>query len=593
MPGKPDIKRNYYADLELSNDASIEEIKKQYRKLALKYHPDRNPGKEAEIVSKFQAIQAAHEVLEDSVLKAKYDADRRKAGLIPTFGRAAPTTAPRPQNAYAANSNPWPPPPRRNPSSRPAAESTWNPKAPPSGADRFTNFPRPAPTSKRDSDKTNVFTAWQNMNRARAEAANTQPQQPQQPRPQPKGAFGTSPQKQRPGPPPRADTRFPTEEEIRAGMKYRAAAGGSGNAGGHAGSTPWQDFNNFNAGKPGMARSNTTKTPKKSGFDPTAGGDEGQAGSTANYSSYRSRTKSDDARTYPPPPPPNFREPLNTSSGENDAPYTEGSRTRTPYSNMHSSDNLHGSNNSNSARAGQFTAKKTPTNHQRPNGTARKPFVVEDSSDDSDSDQSATASDNTTPEHPQPRKPNPELNNNPFLRPRRTPVPPSSRTASPFKQSIFDTTRPDLAAQQSSNPNAVPQQPQQPTEKGKNNMYASPSPDYFPTRSPSPKLKTWSKLGSWAIPSTVLPSKRNASPSVLHSTGDTKKKLSSPSDDLKVKSKTSYAEDLQGLHLGPSPRRCSSQKDAHMSAEHQGINESTGFVLNMASLLFLLTRGRP
>ncbi|KAF2227429.1 DnaJ domain-containing protein, partial [Elsinoe ampelina] len=70
---KPDVKVNYYAALEVGSDASVEDIKKQYRKLALKYHPDRNPGKEEEFNSKFQAISAAHEILCDPSTKAAYD----------------------------------------------------------------------------------------------------------------------------------------------------------------------------------------------------------------------------------------------------------------------------------------------------------------------------------------------------------------------------------------------------------------------------------------------------------------------------------------------------------------------------------------
>ncbi|EGP88575.1 uncharacterized protein MYCGRDRAFT_39846, partial [Zymoseptoria tritici IPO323] len=70
---KPDIKRNYYADLDLPTNSSVEDVRKAYRKLALQYHPDRNAGNEAECVPRFQAIQAANEVLSDPTTKAKYD----------------------------------------------------------------------------------------------------------------------------------------------------------------------------------------------------------------------------------------------------------------------------------------------------------------------------------------------------------------------------------------------------------------------------------------------------------------------------------------------------------------------------------------
>ncbi|KAK8206402.1 DnaJ domain-containing protein, partial [Phyllosticta paracitricarpa] len=70
---KADPKRNYYADLEVTPDADADDIRKQFRKLALKWHPDRNPGKEQECVPRFQAIQAAHEILGDPGERTRYD----------------------------------------------------------------------------------------------------------------------------------------------------------------------------------------------------------------------------------------------------------------------------------------------------------------------------------------------------------------------------------------------------------------------------------------------------------------------------------------------------------------------------------------
>ena len=77
-------KRDYYEVLGVSKGASEEEIKKAYKKLARKYHPDMNPGnKEAE--EKFKEINEANEVLSDPQKKARYD-QFGFAGVDPNYG---------------------------------------------------------------------------------------------------------------------------------------------------------------------------------------------------------------------------------------------------------------------------------------------------------------------------------------------------------------------------------------------------------------------------------------------------------------------------------------------------------------------------
>ena len=65
-------KRDYYEVLGVARDATADQIKSAYRKLAMKYHPDRNPGDKA-AEEKFKEAAEAYDVLHDQEKRQRYD----------------------------------------------------------------------------------------------------------------------------------------------------------------------------------------------------------------------------------------------------------------------------------------------------------------------------------------------------------------------------------------------------------------------------------------------------------------------------------------------------------------------------------------
>lgn len=101
---------------------------------ALKYHPDRNPGKELDFVTKFQSIQAAHEILSDPQQRLKYDTERLRAGYGKYYAAPKANTSRKAPTSHNSTSSSKPPPFYTRP------QSFQN--GPSSGAQRYASYAR-------------------------------------------------------------------------------------------------------------------------------------------------------------------------------------------------------------------------------------------------------------------------------------------------------------------------------------------------------------------------------------------------------------------------------------------------------------------
>lgn len=86
LVGASNEEQSYYDILGLRKDATLGDVKKAYRKLALVHHPDRNPGHEEEATLKFRQISEAYQVLSDESSRKEYDRSLR-------FGQGTTTTS--------------------------------------------------------------------------------------------------------------------------------------------------------------------------------------------------------------------------------------------------------------------------------------------------------------------------------------------------------------------------------------------------------------------------------------------------------------------------------------------------------------------
>ncbi len=113
---------DYYAVLGVPSYATSGQIRRAYRALAFRWHPDRNAGREAEAHDRFVAVQQAFDVLSDSRRRFEYDEQVRRQGVRPAprparssgFGHERPRPE-RPRNRRPAGAAPKAAPPPRKP----------------------------------------------------------------------------------------------------------------------------------------------------------------------------------------------------------------------------------------------------------------------------------------------------------------------------------------------------------------------------------------------------------------------------------------------------------------------------------------------
>lgn len=314
----------------------------------MKYHPDRNPGRELEVNPKFQIIQSAHEVLTDAEQRAKYDLGRsRSSGFFASQSR--------PSSGFARG-NPWAnagsdfPPPPRPPPTRSRAQPP-----PSAGAARYANNfkasgfgtssapPRPAEDDGAEARR-KTYEAWARMRGS---------ERPKPPPPQPSAQgypsssgyddTGKSQPPPKPGPPP---------------------------------------------------------IPKRSGYAPAnSGGDEPPASNTSAYFTQRHRAPTAKQQSYPEasPRPQSNVDPLKQFREKAKTPLEP--RLSTPYSaqggektNPFESVNVGRSNSTRAApgmadedgNSGPFGRSRDRRRSASPSRTSRRPDLAPDSNANSE-----------------------------------------------------------------------------------------------------------------------------------------------------------------------------------------------------------------
>ncbi|PBP24780.1 DnaJ domain-containing protein [Diplocarpon rosae] len=296
---KADLTRDYYGDLDLPPTAEVAEIKRQFKKLALTYHPDRNPGRENEVTAKFQKIQSAHEVLIDPLERAKYDSNRVRPSRY--GGQSSGVRG----NPWSSAGSAYPPPPKA-----PTAQRSQRPPPPSTGArkyDKFTTQQQSSYTAfEGPGARTATYQAWEHL-RHNQKPTETGP-----------GKSWGAPQ-----PPPRG-TPQSGREESNARRHAPPPKAGPG----------FEEFREANSPR----RSQSTNASSRKGFMPSTpgGGDEGPAPMGAYFTD---RNKPAVAPEVPPrEPPPRERPQTSTRPIPNplkqfqDKAMANEPRISTPYS---------------------------------------------------------------------------------------------------------------------------------------------------------------------------------------------------------------------------------------------------------------------
>lgn len=268
--------------------------------------------------SKFQAIQSANEVLTDPQQRAKYDAQRMRAGLLHTYtgSSSSPTRPSVPTRSPMTDFPPPPPPPPYS-----ATKNTFTP--PSSGAQRYKDFrtrPEPATWRGASSDdpktKTSDFKAWESMRTPRRGEG-----------PIPSQRRTVPPKAARPPPVlPGRETNGKTSKDPSPRRPGR------------------DHLQEPHAGMPGTTRADHSRgPPHKTGFAPTtpgSGGDEPQARSAYFTVGRGERPANSRPQAHMPPPPlpghaptskrPDPLAPFKDKVGFNE-PFGNKSRVSTPY----------------------------------------------------------------------------------------------------------------------------------------------------------------------------------------------------------------------------------------------------------------------